>query len=127
MTSLDIETIQRLLREDKTAIEAVTTPKDRRGVQLGPLRWRDVAERCAARGCSSPTFMRVAATPYCANHALYALNYMVTQSHSDYEDESFTRDECTCNSGKYSMMNIHSADCSISQRMKGSGLDDHTS
>ena len=45
-----------------------------RPVQKGPLRWFDKVNRCASRGCASPTYCKVEHVPYCMKHALDKLN-----------------------------------------------------
>lgn len=120
--SLDLDTIQELLKEQprtRTSSDKGSTGVVReKPVQLGPLHWHDSDGRCASRGCSGPTRIRVEGIPYCSTHALYALNYMLIQIHSDYEDVSYTKADCTCNAGKHSMMNIHGPDCILYERIK---------
>jgi hypothetical protein len=123
MTSLDIDTIQELLKQDKV-FETVHP----RPVQLGPLQWKDTTDRCAARGCSTPTYIRIGGIPYCTSHALYALNLIVIKTQPQYNTIPYN--DCNCKAGRHSMMNIHTDDCVLFGRIKeskekeGQGLDD---
>jgi len=48
--------------------------------QVGPLRFHDTEARCASRGCSSPTYLRVQGVPKCGTHALIELNTMLVEA-----------------------------------------------
>lgn len=127
MSSLDLETIQKLLKDD-TAQTVVTKKKASTGetirpVQIGPLKYKDESMRCAARGCGSPTLIEINGVPYCYTHAIYALNHIVIQIHSDYNLQ-----DCTCNAGRHSMGNVHTDDCPIyDQEMKARNGDTSSS
>jgi hypothetical protein len=47
--------------------------------QKGPVRWFDREMRCANRGCSSPTYLKVEYVPRCMMHALQELNGLVVK------------------------------------------------
>lgn len=118
MSTLDFDTITKLLKDETARGASIPKTGKPRPVQLGPLRWMEKDGRCASRGCSGPTFIQVEGVYRCATHALYALNYILIQIHSDYEEVSYTQNDCTCNGGKHSMMNIHGADCILYERIR---------
>jgi len=107
VSALDYDTIQKLLAGEQTEEDKAHI----KPIQIGPLRWFDETDRCASRGCSSPTRIRVVGVPYCNTHALYALNRLLI-------DNGVNTADCVCNAGKYSMMNIHTQDCPIFIRVK---------
>lgn len=122
MGSLDLETIQKLLK-DETAKNAVIAtklaPESReRPVQVGPLRWFDQTDRCANRGCSSPCLIKIKGVPYCTTHALYALNKLYVDELFDTGQIDIDLHECDCNAGKHSMGNIHTEGCPIFAKVK---------
>jgi hypothetical protein len=45
--------------------------------QDGPLRWFDREMRCANRGCSSSTYIKVQGIPRCMMHSLSELNNLL--------------------------------------------------
>lgn len=118
---LDLDTIQKLLKDDtaRSVVRSkVQSSTHARPIQVGPLRYRDESMRCAARGCAGPTLIQVDGIPYCYTHALYALNHIIIQCHSDYEHVNNLQD-CICNAGRHSMGNVHTDDCPIyEQEMK---------
>lgn len=48
-------------------------------VQVGPLRWYDKEMRCASKGCSAPTYMRLQGIQYCWVHAIRKMNVMLNE------------------------------------------------
>jgi len=87
--------------EDRTQTLIHSRPK-----QFGPLRYTDTTMRCAARGCSSPTFIKINGIPYCTTHGLYVLN-------KELIDNKINLGECNCNSGKYSFGHVHTEGCPV--------------
>lgn len=47
--------------------------------QVGPLRFTDRESRCASRGCSSPTYLKLEGVPRCSAHALVMMNEMLVK------------------------------------------------
>src|SRR6266404_8972700 len=82
-----------------------------RPLQAGLLRWMDESNRCASRGCASPTFIRVRGIPYCTSHALNCINEEYMKLDGTYEKLDI--DSCTCKAGKHSFNNIHTDDCPV--------------
>lgn len=69
--------------EDDALVEELLNERDTTGYpapeQFGPLRWYDKEMRCASRGCSSPTYLKVQGVPYCGTHALHKMNELLIQ------------------------------------------------
>lgn len=65
------------LSEDLIAELLETKAKFPAPEQKGPLRWFDNSSRCAARGCSSPTFLKLRGISYCTMHTLRHMNEML--------------------------------------------------
>lgn len=55
--------------------------------QEGPLRFVDTQGRCASRGCSSPTHMKVKGIYYCSMHTMIKLNDMLIEAGIDNRPE----------------------------------------
>lgn len=108
------EEVQALLKKELIKSTGGNPNALPRPIQLGPLRWYDTADRCAHRGCSSPTMIKIRGISYCMSHALTKLNEIILT-----ELEHIDLSECTCNSGKHSNGNIHSVECQLYQLEKG--------
>src|SRR3954454_18051305 len=96
--ALDAETINKLLNGEIASLAKKPATgggskefKVPRPIQLGPLRWYDVTEPCASRGCTSPTYIRIRGISYCTSHALNMLNQIIIQ-----ELEGVDTSQCTC-------------------------------
>jgi hypothetical protein len=74
---------------DNSAIAALLAPSQPTHVstQKGPLRFIDTELRCASRGCSSPTYIKVNNISRCYMHALTELNDMLVGQTSTFVDE----------------------------------------
>jgi len=48
--------------------------------QKGPITYHDKEMRCASRGCSSPTYVKIRGVPRCSAHALREANDMLTEA-----------------------------------------------
>lgn len=60
---------------DFTAIKALLGREERQTPpQVGPIKWYDIAMRCASRGCSSGTYIKFQGVPYCTAHVLRIAN-----------------------------------------------------
>jgi hypothetical protein len=61
--------------------------------QFGPLRWFDSEMRCACRGCSSPTMLKLNGVARCSVHAMKMMNEMLTSDEEkkdlQYEKRAF--------------------------------------
>jgi hypothetical protein len=113
-TPLSMEDIGALLApKDKTA--QVQAPHAR-PMQAGLLNWMNEFERCASRGCGSPTFIRVLGVPYCTSHALNFINQEYMKLDGTYERLNI--DSCSCNAGRHSYNNIHTEDCPVFTSIK---------
>src|SRR4051794_36486893 len=116
--SLSMEQITGLLNLEKRKTQSAPQPSKAaqaldRPIQVGPLRYVDQDGKCASRGCSSPCRIRVVGIPYCSTHALYALN-----EHYMKLEGKYVFDDCSCNAGRHSKNNMHTADCSIYDKLK---------
>jgi hypothetical protein len=61
-------------------ISELLGPKPRESTQVGPLRWFDKEMRCASRGCSSPTYVKLQNVPRCMIHAVNEMNLMLVEA-----------------------------------------------
>lgn len=66
--ALSTEFIQELLKKDAP----------RESLQTGPIRFFDKEMRCASRGCSSPTYIKIEGIPLCMMHTILRANEMLT-------------------------------------------------
>lgn len=105
---LDPEQIQALLKKELKKAVGGDISALPRPMQLGPISWHDVTERCTSRGCGSPTLVKVRGVPYCTTHALNKLNEIILR-----ELEHMNLDDCSCKAGGYSKGNIHTYDCAL--------------
>ena len=103
---LDEAAILALLSGEEKSKPVNTRP---RPIQLGVVRWRDKPERCASRGCGSPTHITVVGVTRCTTHALYELNRLHIAATDPIADERIKN--CTCKAGLHSVGNIHTSDC----------------
>lgn len=103
MTSLDLETIQSLLKADQTTTGGYPGARS-----IGPLRLRDITKPCVRRGCTVQTYLTINSISYCSVHALQELNLIIV-----HEILKINTDDCTCKAGKFSAYNRHTSDCKM--------------
>lgn len=66
---LDAKTIKALLGRE----ERITPP------QVGPIKRYDETMRCASRGCSAPTYLRLRGVPRCVPHIIRLANELMVE------------------------------------------------
>lgn len=82
---LDTETILALLgpqHADRTANKSIS-PFPRPEQTSKFVRWYDVGMRCASRGCSSPTYVKLKGVPYCMKHMIHNMDKLLNEMVSD--------------------------------------------
>lgn len=109
MSTLSYEQITAILAEN-AAQERKAEPDAEypRPIQVGPLKYHEKSERCASRGCGSPTYITVDNVRRCLTHALYELNRLIIAQDSILDSRV---KDCTCNAGRHSVGNCHTSDC----------------
>jgi len=118
MSSLDIDTITALLKEDKKpkpqAGNKSSTSAYPPNVHVGPLRRTDKNYTCVSKNCRAPSNLKVNGAPYCTAHALDELNRIILK----LTGLEWVIDECDCKSGYYSRQSSHADDCAVYERIK---------
>jgi hypothetical protein len=84
-----------------------------RPIQIGALKYSDETQPCTARGCTSPTLVRVYGVAKCSQHALYELNHAII-TRLDF----IPVQDCTCKAGFHTRYSIHTPDCSLYPELK---------